>query len=177
MRTGTPRTIQQAVANRSGIHVFELRWGAGRKFKAPERAMVNTDLFITKGLWTAYAAVLFKGNPRFGEKEPAIAVQYKFSPRLSYVERRYLPALITTNLTAETSEFTDKMYRTIIKDAGLENTPNDRAGLVRLLDEFLGEVYTFNTGWHKGVKENVHQDRELTITHGDDEHIVRETNM
>ncbi len=171
------RTKEQMFKRLAGLHVFNLKWG-NHKFKAPEKAIVNGDLRFQEGSWIIYAAAMFLGNPRFGDKEPAIALyDEKGGKCLTFVELRHLLSMLQPSLTGETKKVVDNIFEAAMRDAGLNNTPNDRWSLMTSIDKFLDSIYEFDNPWHKGVKEQMHRATELKITVGDEEEVITETNM
>lgn len=106
---------------------------------------IDTNIRFTRGKWTCYP--MTKGGPETMnsvKQQPGIAIQYRNSTRVTLLDRTDFLAVSLPSLNKETDSHVKEIMRVAMQDAGLDNSPENRRGLIRVLDELFQEMFSYD---------------------------------
>ena len=136
---GKPRTDEQ-IADAFGDNFVVTKTTDGQNFVG-----IDMNRRFSVGNWTCYPMVKAGYNSFASVKhEPGVAVQYRKRTRLTLIDRTDWTAIVLSDFNDETRSHVKDVFSRAMEDAGMENSVENRRGLVRCLDEFMRELLDFN---------------------------------
>lgn len=139
IKRGKPRTDAQ-IASEHDENFVVTKTTDGQNYVG-----IDMNRRFSIGSWTCYPMVKAGYNSFASVKhEPGVAAQYRTSTRLTLIDRTDWASILCSDLNDETRNHVKEIFKTAMEDAGMDNSPENRRGLIRVLDEFMRELLDFN---------------------------------